>query len=73
MSSWVYNLRDAIVLQAVKDLRHSLKKLKKHPESRILQDQAAYDESFFRSRWYGHLTEIDGELIIEQVHRQVGI
>ena len=29
MGSWVYNLRDAIVLQAVKDLKHSLKMLKK--------------------------------------------
>ena len=73
MGSWVYNLRDAIVLQAVKDLRHSLKKLKKHPENRMLQDQAAHDEDFFYSKWYGQLSGIDGASIAEHVHRQVGI
>ena len=50
------NLANAIVLQAVKDYRDSLKRLKKKPGNQAAMSDAMECERFFRSGWYTALT-----------------
>ena len=64
-------LANAIVLQAVKDYRSALKKLKKHPHN----DTAFYTkgevEQFFRSDWYASLTTVNPEMLIRKLKEEV--
>jgi hypothetical protein len=46
------NLANAIVLQAVKDYRDALKRLKKKPQNKAAMADAMECERFFRSPWY---------------------
>lgn len=50
------NFKNAIVLQAVKDYRDSLKKLKKNPNNKSALYWKHDVERFFRSDWYAYLT-----------------
>lgn len=63
-------LANAIVLQAVKDYRNALKRLKKRPDNRAAQADAAECERFFRSGWYGELTQVDGEYLIQRLKEE---
>ena len=65
------NLANAIVLQAVKDYRDSLKRLKKKPGNQAAMSDAMECERFFRSGWFQTLTSLDGEVLIEKLHREV--
>ena len=53
-------LANAIILQAVKDYRLT-------DDERELQEI----ERFFRSGWYGMLTDLDSEYLMNSVHRMV--
>ena len=57
------NLANAIVLQAVKDYRDALKRLKKKPGNQTA-------ERFFRSGWYKALTSVDGEYLIQKLREE---
>lgn len=61
----------AIVERAVDDYRSALKALSRNPDSRAVDETAGACEKFFRSEWYGILTDIDGELIIDTINREV--
>lgn len=67
------NLANAIILQAVKDYRAALKKLKRNPYSNlsITKAEIASIERFFRSPWYEALTNVDGELLIKKLREEV--
>ena len=65
------NLANAIVLQAVKDYRDALKRLKKKPGNQAAMSDAMECERFFRSGWFQTLTSLDGEVLIEKLHREV--
>lgn len=56
-------LANAIVMQAVKDYQKALK----------YNDTAVKNECerFFRSDWFTFLTDVDGEIIIQQVQREI--
>ena len=58
------NLVNAIVLQAVKDYRDALKRLKKKPSNQATLSDTMECEYFFRSGWYAALTNVDGEYLI---------
>lgn len=64
-------LANEIILQAVKDYRGALKKLKKHPnkDTNLLVIQEV--EQFFRSEWYSYLTAIDPEILIRELKEEV--
>lgn len=65
------NLANAIILQAVKDYRDVLKKLKKRPSyepAKIMKNEV---ERFFRSDWYRELTSIDGNILIKKLKSEV--
>ncbi|HRV33042.1 MAG TPA: hypothetical protein P5281_01745 [Anaerovoracaceae bacterium] len=64
------NLANAIVLQAVKDYRDALKRLKKKPQNKAAMADAMECERFFRSPWYRELTSVDGEYLIEKLREE---
>ena len=63
------NLANAIIIQAANDYRKALDGksyyYNKTPEMVIKEV-----ERFFHSSWYRLLTKIDGDFIIEQLHRE---
>ena len=64
-------LANAIVLQAVKDYRDANKKLsrgRKNREAWYTKDECLH---FFRSGWFGTLTEIDPEYLIRKLDEEV--
>ena len=64
-------LANAIILQAVSDYRVALKKIKANPRNRDAIDEALQIEKFFRSSWYGVLTDVDGEYLIKRLQDEV--
>lgn len=65
------NLANAIVLQAVKDYRSALKRIKMNPSNKDAMSDAMECERFFRSRWYSALTKVDGEYLINKLRGEV--
>ncbi|MGN8773040.1 hypothetical protein [Candidatus Weimeria sp. HCP3S3_B5] len=64
------NLANAIVLQAVKDYRDALKRLKKKPGNQAAMSDVMECERFFRSGWYKALTSVDGEYLIQKLREE---
>lgn len=64
-------LANAIVLQAVKDYRNALKRLKKHPRNETALYTKREVERFFRSDWYTSLTTVDPEMLILKLNEEV--
>jgi hypothetical protein len=65
------NLANAIVLQAVKDYRETLKMLAQHPYNKKALSIREEVEGFFRSGWFSALTELDPEMLIENLKAEV--
>ena len=65
-------LTNAIVEQAAKDYRSALKALARDSDNAYIQDEVKSLERFFRSRWYGILTNVDGEYLMERLRAEVG-
>lgn len=65
------NLANAIILQAVKDYRKALRTLSCHPDHRLAQHERRSIELFFRSGWFGVLTQIDPEMLISKLKAEV--
>lgn len=65
------NLANAIVELAAKDYRKALKRLSKYPHDREGLYMKEECERFFRSRWYGLLTGIDPEFLINKLQMEV--
>lgn len=64
------NLANAIVLQAVKDYRDALRRLKKKPSNKAAMSDAMECKRFFRSGWYKTLTSVDGEYLINKLREE---
>lgn len=64
-------LANAIVELAVKDYKKALKAHHKHPRNKEYADEVKSLEQFFHSGWYGMLTDLDGEYLINAVRRMV--
>ena len=64
------NLANAIVEQAVKDYRQARAKLAKDAEDVMALKMRRGTERFFRSAWFGQLTTLDGELLLEKLEEE---
>lgn len=62
VNDWVENLKNAIILQAVSDYREAVAM----GDARMKREC----ESFFRSRWYSELTDIDGEYLLRKLRSE---
>lgn len=65
------SLGNAIILQAVKDYRAALRRIKNNPKNHIAIDEALLIEKFFRGQLYRAITNIDGEFLIDKLRREV--
>ena len=61
-------LANAIILQAVKDYRMALKRVKKNPRNKEAISEAL---AFFRSSWYSTLTSVDGDFLIQKLQEEI--
>ena len=64
------NLASAIILQAVKDWRDSVHRLKKRPKNEESFKLKAECEQFFLSDWFNALTPLDGRLILRKLEQE---
>lgn len=65
------NLANAIIVQAAKDYTKALRRLKKFPHDKDAAYTKRECESFFRSGWFGTLTSLDGEVLMEKLIEEV--
>lgn len=65
------NLANAIILQAVRDYRTTLKCLKRNSCNRDADRRKNEIERFFRSQLFTVLTSVDGEMLIRSLHEEV--
>lgn len=64
-------LANAVILLAVKDWRMAASTLKRKPEHFIALQRKSECERFFRSRWFGKLTRLDGGMLLEELRKEV--
>ena len=64
-------LANAIVELAVKDYKKALKRHYRFPNSEDYAADVKSLERFFRSGWYGMLTDLDAEYLMTGVRRMV--
>lgn len=64
-------LGNAIILQAVKDYRVALKRIKHNPKNRIAIDEALTIEKFFRGPLFGVITNVDPEFLIGKLQDEI--
>ena len=64
-------LGNAIILQAVKDYRMALRKIKKNPRNREVIDEALQIEKFFRGSLFGVITELEPEFLIDKLQAEI--
>ena len=65
------NLANAIILQAVKDYKKALRQLEGNPRNQEARHDKVRLEKFFRSQWYGVLTELAPERLMAGVKENV--
>ena len=64
------SLANAIILQAVKDLRTARKKIKHHSKNKEAELMIEELERFFRSDWFTALTTVDGEVLLRKLREE---
>ena len=64
-------LANAIVELAVKDYKRALNQHYRFPNNNVYAIEVASLERFFRSGWYGMLTNLDGEVLMTSFRRMV--
>ncbi len=64
------DLAQAIIIQAVTDYRRARRRVRAFPNQKVSQATIREVESFFRSRWFAQLTDIDGEMLIKRLKEE---
>lgn len=64
-------LGNAIILQAVRDYRDAIKKLKRFPYDDSAQCVKSEVESFFRGGLFSVITELSPEMLIRKLNEEV--
>ncbi len=67
------DLGNAVVLQAVRDWRTAVRRLKRYPGSKYYQALRDETEEFFLSAWFGVFTNLDGFYLLEMLEKEEGI
>lgn len=73
MSDAYENLANAVVLQAVKDWRSAVRKLKKRPRYDPAKQMKEECEQFFLSEWFEQLTSVGGKYLLRKLKQEEGI
>ena len=69
MDPW-HSLANAIVIQAAKDYRVALRRLRRNPNNKSALSEIVDLERFFRSEWDAALTNVPGELLIQKLKEE---
>lgn len=64
-------LANAVILLAVKDWRMAASTLKRKPDNAWAWQTKRECVRFFRSRWFKHLTRLDGDLLLKKLEEEV--
>ena len=70
MQCWE-DLANAVVLRAAEDYGLACRALRRNPYDRRNMKRKRSLERFFRSRWFAQLTDIDGEMLIKRIRKEV--
>ncbi len=65
------NLANAIIIQAATDYRKALVDLKRNNNYKPAIDNKAECECFFHSAWFGILSQINPEMLISKIAKEV--
>lgn len=65
------NLANAIIISAAKDYRVALRRQIRHPGGQEAKHTVDRLESYFRSAWFGVLTDVDGEYLMACIRKEV--
>ena len=65
------NLANAIILQAVKDFKPAFRRLRKHPNDKMAQNQVRELTKLFFSDWFSVLTGLDGPALLNRIMREI--
>lgn len=71
MESCYTNLANAVILQAAKDYRRALRRLKKTPWDKEAKRRKWECERFFLSDWFKILTSLYGDVLLDDLYREV--
>lgn len=63
-------LANAIILQAVKDYRDALERLRYTLDDKSAKRDQRNIERFFRSEWFSILTDLNGELLLKKLKEE---
>lgn len=64
------NLANAIIFSAVKDYRAARRKLKRKPKNEDAKLMVEDCERFFRSDWFGALSNVDGKALLKRLKEE---
>lgn len=70
IGGWVA-LGNAIVKQAANDYLKALKEYERHPHNNIALGEIKSCERFFRGEWFGLLTTLDPDMLIQKLRKEV--
>lgn len=65
------DLANEIIVRAVKDYRAARKKVRARPDQKAAQATIRELERFFRSWWFAQLTDVDGEMLLQRLQKEV--
>ena len=68
--SWE-DLANGIIIQAVKDYRNARRRVRTKRDQKGARATIREVERFLRSRWYAQLTDLDGEILLERLRKEV--
>lgn len=71
MDTGIANLINDIILQACKDYKKALKRLKKRPDDVGAKEMKRSCERFFNSEWCECLTNIPGETMLKTINLEL--
>lgn len=60
-----------IIVQAVKDYRDAVERLRYTPDDKSAQHDKRSIEKFFRSNWFSILSDLNGELLLKKLKEEV--
>ena len=66
-------LANAIIVQAVKDYRDAVERLRYTTDDKSAQHDKRSIERFFRSEWFSILTDLNGELLLKKLKEEVSL
>lgn len=66
-------LAHGIILQAVKDYRKACGQLKRNFNNDVAYRQYISCKTFFLSEWFRDLSNVDGELLLNNLNKEVDI